>query len=196
MHKGRLEAFSDGVMAVIITIMVLEFKLPKGNTLQDLIPLLPTLISYIISFVFIGIYWNNHHHMFQLVEKVNGKTLWANHHLLFWLSLIPFVTNWMNDNSFSKWPVILYGFILLLCGVAYYILSKALLKASSENERLERALGQDQKGILSMVIYLIGIGLGFVNPLFSLACYVTVAIIWFIPDKRVEKVVFSEEKER
>jgi len=194
MHKGRLEAFSDGVIAIIITIMVLEFKAPHGANLSDLLPLLPTIFTYTISFVFIGIYWNNHHHMFSAVEKINGNSLWANLHLLFWLSLIPFVTTWMGDNHFSKWPVILYGFVLLMNGIAYYILGRVLLKASSRNIKLAKAFGEDRKGIASLIIYSIAIGLGFINPNISLALYVTVACIWFIPDKRIEKTILTEEK--
>ncbi len=192
MHKGRLEAFSDGVIAIIITIMVLEFKLPHGDQLSDLIPSLPIFLTYIISYVFIGIYWNNHHHMFIAVKVVNGNVLWANLFFLFWLSLIPFFTRWIGESSLTKWPVILYGFNFLMCGIAYYILSKVLMNASPQNEKLAIALGNDWKGKLSVIIYIAGIGLGFINPKFSLISYLIVACIWFIPDKRIERVLGQE----
>lgn len=192
MHKGRMEAFSDGVIAIIITVMVLEFKVPRGDNLSNLIPLLPTIFTYVISFVYLGIYWNNHHHMLSAVDKVNGASLWANLHLLFWLSLIPFATNWMGDSHFTQWPVILYGFILFMNGVAYYILSRALLLAP--NPKLKKALGNDIKGIISLVIYILSIGMGFINPTISIILFICVGFIWFIPDKRMEHTLISEEK--
>jgi uncharacterized membrane protein len=187
MGKGRLEAFSDGVLAIIITIMVLELKVPKGSSLQDLVPLLPIFFSYLLSFINIGIYWNNHHHLLQLVAKVNGKVLWANMHLLFWLSLLPFTTAWMGENHFETWPIVLYGFNLLMAGMAYFILAQCLTKVHGKNSILAKAIGKDWKGIVSMVLYLIGICLTFLNPWIGLGIYVLVAAIWFIPDRRIEK---------
>lgn len=186
MHKGRLEAFSDGVIAIIITIMVLELKVPHAAELEALRPLLPVFISYVLSFIFIGIYWNNHHHMLQVVQKVSGKILWANNHLLFWLSLIPFTTAWMGENEFAQWPVALYGVNLLMCAVAYTILSKALIAHHGERSILAKATGNDLKGWISMALYSAGIGLTFVNPWIAYGCYIGVAITWLIPDRRIE----------
>lgn len=186
MGKGRLEAFSDGVLAIIITIMVLELKVPHGDTLSALKPLLPVFLSYILSFVNIGIYWNNHHHMIYAANHVNGKILWANIHLLFWLSLIPFGTAWMGENNFTKWPVAVYGIILLMAGVAYYILAQILANSHGKDSTISRAIGKDRKGKLSVLIYSAGIGLCFIHPLLGFALYVLVAAIWFIPDKRIE----------
>lgn len=186
MGKTRLEAFSDGVMAIIITIMVLELKVPHGDSLEKLLPLWPVFLSYILSFVYIGIYWNNHHHMMHVTERVNGNVLWANTHLLFWLSLIPFVTGWMGENHFTLWPVVLYGGVLFMNGVAYYILAQSLIHLHGRKSRLAEAFGTDSKGIFSVVIYAIGIGLSFINSKFGLALYAFVACIWFIPDKRIE----------
>jgi len=193
MHKGRLEAFSDGVIAIIITIMVLEFKVPHGDSLQVLIPIFPTFLTYVLSFVFIGIYWNNHHHLLFAAEHINGKVLWANLYLLFWLSLIPFVTNWMGENNFTQWPVALYGFCLIMNGIAYYILSQILLKQAGKDSKIAKVIGKDKKGIISLVIYLIGILLAFYNPKISLALYFTVAIIWFVPDTRIEKTILKPD---
>lgn len=187
MSKGRLEAFSDGVIAIIITIMVLEFQVPHEATLEALRPLLPIFLSYVLSFIYIGIYWNNHHHLFHAVQHVSGRVLWANLHLLFWLSLVPFATAWMDESGFTLWPTALYGFILLMAGLSYYILSRVLLTQHSSDSALARALGQDYKGILSLLIYLVAIALAFVNSQLSLALYVVVALIWFIPDRRIEK---------
>jgi uncharacterized membrane protein len=189
MSKGRLEAFSDGVIAIIITIMVLEFQVPHEATLAALRPLIPIFLSYVLSFIYIAIYWNNHHHLFQVVQRVNGRALWANLHLLFWLSLVPFATAWLDESHFSLWPTALYGAILLMAGVAYFILSRVLLAQHSTDSALATALGQDYKGIMSLVIYIVAISLAFVNPQFSLALYVLVALIWFIPDRRIEKSV-------
>lgn len=189
MGKGRLEAFSDGVLAIIITIMVLELKVPQGNTPQDLKPLLPVLLSYVLSFVYIGIYWNNHHHLMHVVHKVTGTVLWSNIHLLFWLSLVPFATAWMGENQFSKWPVILYGFILMMAGVAYYILAHCLTGVHGKDSALAQAIGKDKKGILSVALYIIGIAFSFLNPWIGFSFYVIVAIIWFIPDRRIEKKI-------
>ena len=187
MAKGRLEAFSDGVLAIIITIMVLEMKVPHGSNLDALQPLLPVFISYVLSFIYIGIYWNNHHHLLQAVNRVSGSALWANVHLLFWLSLVPFATAWMGENHFSLWPVVLYGFILFMAGIAYYILAHCLTGIHGRDSELARALGKDVKGILSVVLYLIGIGLAFINPWLGFSIYSVVAAIWFIPDSRIEK---------
>jgi uncharacterized membrane protein len=189
MGKVRLEAFSDGVLAIIITIMVLEIKVPHGNILEDLEPLLPIFMSYILSFIYIGIYWNNHHHLMHVVTKVSGAVLWSNIHLLFWLSLVPFATAWMGENHFSKWPVILYGLILLMAGFAYYILSQCLLKMHGKNSTLAQAIGKDRKGIISLILYIIGIACSFINPWIGFSIYVIVAAIWFIPDRRIEKKI-------
>ena len=187
MGKGRLEAFSDGVLAIIITIMVLEMKAPEGATLDALLPLAPSLLSYVLSFIYVGIYWNNHHHLLQAVNRVSGSALWANVHLLFWLSLVPFATAWMGENHFSRWPVVLYGFILFMAGIAYYILAHCLTGIHGRDSELARALGNDIKGILSVILYLIGIGLAFINPWLGFSIYSVVAAIWFIPDSRIEK---------
>ena len=189
MGKGRLEAFSDGVIAVIITIMVLELKVPHGTDFSALGPLVPVFLSYVISFVYVGIYWNNHHHMMHAVQHVNGRVLWANLHLLFWLSLIPFVTGWVNENHFAALPVALYGVVLLMAGVAYYILERALISHHGKDSPLARAMGLDFKGIASVVIYAAAIALALVNPWISVGLYVLVAIMWFIPDPRIERAV-------
>jgi uncharacterized membrane protein len=186
MTKGRLEAFSDGVIAIIITIMVLEMKVPHGDSFESLKPVLPVFISYIISFIYLGIYWNNHHHLMHAVKNINGKVLWANVHLLFWLSLVPFVTGWMGENHFSKWPVILYGIVLLMAGVSYFILTLSLLSIHDKESMLSVAVGKDWKGKLSLLIYAAGVGFCFIHPLLGLVSYVVVAGIWFIPDKRIE----------
>jgi uncharacterized membrane protein len=187
MSKGRLEAFSDGVIAIIITIMVLEFQVPHEATLEALRPLIPIFLSYVLSFIYIGIYWNNHHHLFHAAQHVSGRVLWANLHLLFWLSLVPFATAWLDESHFTLWPTALYGAILLMAGLSYYILSRVLLAQHSSDSALARALGRDYKGIVSLLIYLVAIALAFVNPQLSLALYVVVAVMWFIPDWRIEK---------
>lgn len=195
MGKGRLEAFSDGVLAIIITIMVLELKLPHGNTLEDLKPLLPVFLSYVLSFIYIGIYWNNHHHLMHVVTKVSGAVLWSNIHLLFWLSLVPFATAWMGENHFSKWPVILYGFILMMAGVAYYILAHQLTSIHGKDSTLAQAIGKDKKGIISIVLYIAGIITSvFINPWIGFSLYVVVACMWFIPDRRIEKKIETKHK--
>lgn len=186
MSKTRLEAFSDGVLAIIITIMVLELKVPHGDSLLALKPLLPVFVSYILSFINIGIYWNNHHHMMHAAHGVNGSVLWANAHLLFWLSLIPFATAWMGENNFTKWPVALYGFILLMAGIAYYFLAHCLTALHGKNSTFAKLLGRDRKGKISVIIYVFGIAFCFIHPLIGFAMYVLVATIWFIPDKRFE----------
>jgi uncharacterized membrane protein len=189
MHKGRLEAFSDGVIAILITIMVLELKVPHGHELSDLYPLIPVFISYVLSFVFIAIYWNNHHHLLQSVQKVNGKILWANCHLLFWISLIPFTTAWMGENDFSTWPVALYGVVLFFCAISYTILVKSLIAHHGPHSTLGEAIGGDRKGKVSMFLYAIAVPLAFWNSWISYGCYITVAVIWLIPDRRIEKVM-------
>lgn len=192
MGKNRLEAFSDGVLAIIITIMVLEMKVPHGDELKDLAPLFPVFISYILSFVYVGIYWNNHHHMLHAAHKVNGKVLWANMHLLFWLSLFPFVTGWVGENHFTTVPIALYGGVLMMAGIAYYILSQTLIQLHGKTSTLAVAVGKDRKGILSVVIYLIAIPLSFVNSYIALGLYSLVAAIWLIPDQRIEKKILEE----
>jgi len=194
MGKSRLEAFSDGVIAIIITIMVLELKVPHGESLASLKPLLPVFISYILSFIFVAIYWNNHHHLMHAAQRVNGRVLWANVHLLFWLSTVPFVTGWMGENHFATWPVALYGMVLLLSGVAYTILSFELSKLHGPNSTIARAIGRDKKGQLSILFYMAGIVLAFFNNWVGFSCYVIVAAMWFIPDKRIENVMVQERK--
>ncbi len=189
MSKGRLEAFSDGVLAIIITIMVLELKVPDGTDLSALQPLIPVFASYTLSFVFIGIYWNNHHHLFQAVHKINGNVLWANMHLLFWISLIPFTTSWMGENEFLAWPVAFYGISLWMSGLAYFILVRTLLAIHPEDSPLAIAIGSDTKGYVSLALYTTAIPLSFVSARFASLLYVAVAIIWFIPDRRIEKTL-------
>ena len=193
MGKGRLEAFSDGVIAIIITIMVLELKVPHGDDLNSLKPIFPVFLSYILSFINIGIYWNNHHHMMHIVQHVNGKVLWANAHLLFWLSLIPFTTAWMGENHFTTWPVALYGIILLMAGAAYYILARSLIRLHGKNSTIAKAIGKDRKGIISEVFYFVGIVLAFINPWIGLSSYFIVTAIWLIPDRRIEKKLVHED---
>ena len=193
MNKTRLEAFSDGVLAIVITIMVLEMKVPHGTSLASLKPLLPVFLSYILSFVNIGIYWNNHHHMMHACSKISGAVLWTNMHLLFWLSLVPFVTGWMGENHFATWPVALYGIVLLMAGVAYYFLAHCLIDIHGKNSDFAKALGSDRKGKLSVVIYAIGVGLAFVHPFIGFGLYVLVAATWFIPDKRFEQKAVNEQ---
>ncbi len=189
MEKNRLEAFSDGVIAIIITIMVLELKTPFGDNPSVLNPLIPILLSYMLSFIHIGIYWNNHHHMFQVVKRVNGAVLWANLHLLFWLSLVPFVTGWMGENHFSKFPVALYGFILLMSALAYTVLSHTLIKHHGKDSVIATAFGKDFKGKISLGLYISAVILAFVSSWISLSFYVIVAAIWIVPDRRIEKVL-------
>ena len=187
MTTSRLEAFSDGVIAILITIMVLELRPPHEATLESLRPLIPVLISYTLSFVFLGIYWTNHHHLIHAAQQVNGKVLWANLHLLFWLSLVPFVTAWMGENHFAQWPVALYGVILLLSGIAYSILVRTLLTLHGPESLLANALGSDFKGKISVVIYAVAIPLSFVNPWIAYGIYVMVAVMWLVPDRRIER---------
>jgi uncharacterized membrane protein len=187
MSKARLEAFSDGVFAVIITIMVLELKVPHGPDWDAFRPLLPAFLTYVLSYVFLGIYWNNHHHMMHATDRVNGASLWANLHLLFWLSLVPFVTGWMGENHFAALPTAVYGAVLLMAGIAYVILEGRLLRAG--NPRLAAALGHDLKGKISTLLYLVAIPLAFVHQLIADSIYVFVALMWLVPDRRIEKRV-------
>jgi len=189
MTKGRLEAFSDGVLAIIITIMVLELKVPHGARLVDLRPLLPVLVSYVMSFVYLGIYWNNHHHMLHVTERVSGAILWANLHLLFWLSLVPFTTGWMGENHFAPAPTALYGVVLLMAAIAYYILQQVILRSEGPSSTLARALGSDWQGKLSPMLYAVAIAVAFFNQWVSGALYVLVALIWLIPDPRIERAL-------
>lgn len=189
MSKSRLEAFSDGVIAILITIMVLELRPPEGASLSALRPLLPVFLSYLLSFIYVGIYWNNHHHLFQVVERVDGRVLWANLHLLFWLSLIPFATAWLDEAGLTPWPAAFYGMVLLMAAVAYFILLRALLTIHPPDSRLAQAVGRDVKGKLSVVIYLVAIVLAFIAPWLSVALYVLAALIWFVPDRRMEKTL-------
>jgi len=189
MTKGRLEAFSDGVIAVIITIMVLELRAPHDASWHALAPVAPVFLTYVLSFIFVGIYWSNHHHLLQAVEHVNGRVLWANLHLLFWLSLIPFVTGWMGENNFAAVPVALYGVVLLCAGIAYFILARSLLSIHARDSVLARALGADFKGKISMVIYLVAIPLAFFKSWLACAIYVLVALMWLVPDRRIEKKI-------
>jgi uncharacterized membrane protein len=191
MGKGRLEAFSDGVLAIIITIMVLELKVPHGTDLQVLRPLIPVFLSYVLSFVFLGIYWNNHHHLLHAVRQVNGRILWANLHLLFWLSLIPFVTGWMGENHFAPLPVAAYGFVLLLAAIAYFILARVLIMYHGEQSPLAMALGKDFKGKISVLIYATAIPLSFLNSWLAFGLYVFAAVGWLVPDRRIERALIE-----
>ena len=186
MGKTRLEAFSDGVLAIIITIMVLEMKVPHGADWAALQPLLPVFLSYVLSFVYVGIYWNNHHHLLHTAQKVKGGVLWANLHLLFWLSLFPFATGWMGENHFAALPTALYGVVLLMAAIAYWLLQRSIIAVHGHDSTLARAVGSDLKGKLSPLLYLSAIGLAFVNPWLANAIYVTVALMWLIPDRRIE----------
>jgi uncharacterized membrane protein len=186
MSKGRIEAFSDGVLAIIITIMVLDLKAPRSADPEALRPLLPALCGYALSFVFVGIYWNNHHHLLQAARHVSGGILWANLHLLFWLSLIPFVTSWLGETNFAPWPVAAYGVVMLFAGCAYYVLSRVLVARHGRDSPLAVAVGQDLKGMLSLVIYAAALPLSFVEPMLACGLYVLVAVLWLIPDRRIE----------
>ena len=193
MVKTRMETFFDGVVAIIITIMVLEMKVPHGESFETLFPLIPVLLSYVLSFVYLGIYWNNHHHMMHATRGVTGSILWANLHLLFWLSLIPFTTGWMGENHFAKFPAAAYGVVLLMSGVAYLILQQRIIASQGEESLLKKAVGSDWKGKLSAVLYITGIGLAFVWSWVSVAIYVFVALIWVIPDRRIERILAARE---
>jgi uncharacterized membrane protein len=189
MSKGRLEAFSDGVLAIIITIMVLELRAPRSSELEALAPLLPAIGSYALSFVFVAIYWNNHHHLFQTIQHVNGAVLWANMHLLFWLSLTPFVTSWMGQTYFAAWPVAAYGAVQLLSGFAYWVLTRVLIASHGRESVIASAVGRDVKGKLSLLIYAAAIPLSFVDARLACGLYALVAVIWLIPDRRIETVL-------
>ena len=189
MTRNRLEAFSDGVIAIIITIMVLEMRAPHEASLEALQPLVPVFLSYVLSFIFVGIYWSNHHHLLHAVEHVNGRILWANLHLLFWLSLVPFVTVWMGVNHFAPVPVAIYGVVLLAASIAYYILTRSLISLHGRTSTIATAVGRDFKGQLSTVIYLIGIPLALVKWWMGFALYVFVAIMWLVPDRRIERTL-------
>jgi uncharacterized membrane protein len=193
MDKNRLEAFSDGVLAIVITIMVLELKAPHGESLPDLRPLLPIFLSYILSFVYVGIYWNNHHHLLKTVRRVNGSIMWANLHLLFWLSLFPFTTAWLGENHFGVAPTALYGAVLLLAAIAYFILQNLIIATHGRGSKLAKAIGPDFKGKLSPVFYASGIALTFWRPWLAQSLYVLVALMWLVPDKRLERIAAEVE---
>ena len=187
MTKNRLEAFSDGVIAIIITIMVLEMKVPHGADMTALVPLVPVFLSYVLSFVYLGIYWNNHHHLLHATQRVDGSVLWANLHLLFWLSMVPFVTGWMGENHFASAPMALYGVVLLMAAFAYWILQKAIIRSEGETSLLRNAIGSDRKGNVSLLLYLVSIPSAFVSPVIAGALFVIVALIWLVPDRRIER---------
>ena len=189
MEKNRLEAFSDAVLAIIITIMVLELKVPHGTDFAALLPLLPIFLSYILSFVYLGIYWNNHHHLIKAAPRINGAIMWANLHLLFWLSLFPFATAWMGENHFAALPSAAYGAVLLLAALAYFILQNLIITEAGQNSKLAHAFGRDWKGKLSPLLYATGIGLSFFRPWLAGSIYAVVALLWFIPDRRISRVV-------
>lgn len=193
MQKNRLEAFSDGVIAIIITIMVLELKVPHGTDLATLKPLLPVFLSYVLSFIYVGIYWNNHHHLLHATHKVGGRILWANLHLLFWLSLLPFATGWMGENHFTATPTAAYGFVLLMAAIAYYLLQCAIIAQEGRASLLAQAVGRDWKGKVSPALYLGAIGLSVVQPWLGSTIYVLVALLWFIPDRRIEQTLTKSE---
>jgi uncharacterized membrane protein len=193
MSKERLLAFSDGVIAILITIMVLELRVPHGSDWAALSPLIPIFLTYVLSFVLLGIYWNNHHHMFQITERINGAILWANLHLLFWLSLIPFVTGWMGENHFAPVPTAAYGVVLVGAAIAYTILQNAILKEEGPNSKLAEAVKADVKGKISIVLYVLAVPLAFINQLISDAIFVTVALVWLIPDPRIERKIKHSE---
>ena len=194
MNKTRLEAFSDGVIAILITIMVLELKIPHGSDWSSLIPVLPVFLSYILSFVYLGIYWNNHHHMLHTVQQVNGRILWANLHLLFWLSLVPFTTGWIGENEFAPIPMATYGGVLLMAALAYYILQLQILSSQGEQSLLARAIGRDLKGKISPVLYVIGMASCAISSWLAGSVYILVALIWLIPDRRIEKIVHGSSR--
>jgi uncharacterized membrane protein len=193
MEKSRLVAFSDGVIAIILTIMVLELKIPHGDKLTDLEGLITVLVSYLLSFTNIGLYWNNHHHLLYTVKRINGTILWTNLHLLFWLSLIPFVTGWMGENHFAMWPVAMYGFVFIMAAVAWSILSAAIIRHNGKESKLAKAYGKDWKGKISIIIYSIAIILTFINRWIGFSLYIVVALMWFIPDRRIERVISEYE---
>jgi TMEM175 potassium channel family protein len=196
MGKGRLETFFDGVLAIIITIMVLEMKVPHGDGIDALYPLIPVVLSYVLSFVYLGIYWNNHHHMLHTTREVTGSMLWANLHLLFWLSLVPFTTAWMGENHFASLPAAVYGFVLLMAALAYYILQQRIIAAQGRNSLLKKAIGGDWKGKLSPALYTAAVIIAFAVPWVSIGIYVLVALIWLVPDRRIERVLPHEDRQQ
>jgi TMEM175 potassium channel family protein len=187
MTKGRLEAFSDGVFAIIITIMVLNLRVPHGTNFADLRPIVPVFLSYVLSFLYVGIYWNNHHHLLHAAERVDGKILWANLHLLFWLSLAPFTTAWLGENGITTGPVAMYGIMLLFAGIAYFILTKALIAQHGKDSKIAESIGKDRKGLASVLIHFVALPICFVEPAVSCAAYVLVLVMWLLPDPRIEK---------
>jgi uncharacterized membrane protein len=193
MRKERLEAFSDGVIAIIITIMVLEMRVPKGDKLSDLVPMIPIISSYVLSFIYLAIYWNNHHHMMHTVKHVTGDILWANLHLLFWLSLVPFVTGWMGENHFAKMPLALYGIILLMAAIAYYILQSRIISNHGQDSILAKAIGKDIKGKISPILYVIAIGSCWISEWIAGGIYILVALMWLVPDRRIEVIFKNDE---
>jgi uncharacterized membrane protein len=193
MGKNRLEAFSDGVLAIIITIMVLELKVPHGASVDVLVPLIPVLLSYVLSFIYVGIYWNNHHHMLHACHTVTGSVLWANLYLLFWLSLVPVTTGWLGENHFATLPAAAYGFVLLMAAIAYWILQGRIIVAQKDDSTLRRAIGHDWKGKISPFLYIAGIALAFVSPWLSVSVYALVALMWVIPDRRIERILTGKE---
>jgi uncharacterized membrane protein len=192
MGKNRLEAFFDGVVAIIITIMVLEMKVPHGDSIETLSPLVPVMLSYVLSFVYLGIYWNNHHHMLHACREVTGSMLWANLHLLFWLSLVPITTGWMGENHFATLPAAVYGFVLLMAAIAYWILQQRIIASQGEDSILKKAIGSDWKGKLSPLLYVSGIVLAFWSQWLAVALYVLVALMWLVPDRRIERVILGK----
>ena len=196
MTTTRLEAFSDGVIAIIITIMVLEMKVPHGEDVAALAPVLPVFLTYVLSYIYLGIYWNNHHHMLKLTESIDGSVMWANLHLLFWLSLLPFTTGWMGENHFERWPTVLYGADLLCCAIAYYVLQTRIIRSAGRDSRLAKALGRDLKGKLSPVLYIAGIVAAWVgSPKLGVAIFVGVALMWLVPDRRLERVITAPDRQ-
>ncbi len=194
MGTNRLEAFSDGMMAIFITIMVLEFKVPEGSSAKDLLPLVPKVMSYVLSFIYVGIYWNNHHHLFHTVKEVSGAILWTNLHFLFWLSLIPFTTAWMGETHFTPLPTALYGLVLLMCAVAWGVMQWAIIRKQGANSLLKKAIGRDLKGNISAVLYVVAIAAAFQMPVLSAGIYAVVAMIWLVPDRRFERVLKESGK--
>ncbi|PGS54193.1 TMEM175 family protein [Bacillus sp. AFS041924] len=192
MNKNRLEAFSDGVLAIIITIMVLEIKIPHSPNLQDLLKIFPTFLSYVLSFIYVGIYWNNHHHMIHALQKVTGPIMWANLHLLFWLSLIPFASGWMGENHYESYPTMLYGVVLLMAAIAYFILQGIIIRVEGKNSKLKRAIGKDWKGKFSVICYSFAVCTSLKWPLLAQIIFVFVAIMWLLPDRRIEKILQSQ----
>jgi uncharacterized membrane protein len=196
MKKGRLEAFSDGVFAILITILVLQLTVPRGSDLAALYPLMPIFLSYVLSFLYLAIYWNNHHHLLQATDQVDGRILWANLHLLFWLSLVPFITGWVGENPRAAWPAALYGIVLFFAAIAYFILSRLLISLHGQESVLGRAIGSDRKGRISLVVYLVAVPAAFINTWLSYALYLLVAVLWLIPDRRIEKKIGPDAPEQ